>query len=97
MLWAGGVIDHDIVHSGKSALRVDMPEGETSVGARYGDGVQVNQPEAETVMAAFWLRFDAQEQTAAIRGGVTFHVDFDGGPYMAWYGPFEFAPEDMGS
>ncbi len=96
-LWAGGVIDHDIVHSGKGALRVDMPEGETNFSARYGDGMEVNQTEPETLMAAFWMRFEAKRQTAAVRGGVTFHVDFDDGPYLAWYGPFELKPEEMGS
>lgn len=97
LLWAGGSIQHEIVHSGKGALRVDMPEGQESLSARYGEGVEVNQSEPETLMAAFWLRLEATRQTAAVRGGVTFHVDFDDGPYLAWYGPFEFKPEEMGS
>jgi len=97
VLWAGGVIDHDVVHSGTGALRVDMPEGETSYSARYGDGVEPNQSEAETLLAAFWLRVEATKQTGPIRGGVTFHVDFQDGPMLAWYGPFEFSPTEVGS
>jgi len=96
-LWAGGVIDREVVHSGRGALRVDMPAEADSHSARYGDGVEVNQSEAQTILAAFWLRLEATRQTGPIRGGVTFHVDFREGPMLAWYGPFEFEPEDSGS
>ncbi|MEA3402761.1 MAG: family 10 glycosylhydrolase [Armatimonadota bacterium] len=96
-LWEGGVIDHEVVHAGRGALRVDMPQGETSFSAPYGDGVDVSQTEAAPILAAFWLRPEAAAQTGNIRGGVTFHVDFRDGTMLAWYGPFEFSPEESGS
>ncbi len=97
VLWATGVIDREVVHSGQGALRVDMPAGETNHSARYGDGVEVNQSEAAPVMAAFWVRLEATKQTGAIRGGVTFHTEFREGPMLAWYAPFEIRPEANGS
>jgi hypothetical protein len=54
-LWTGGVIQSEVVHSGARALRVDMPEGETASSARYGDGLQLNQTEAETLLVSFWI------------------------------------------
>ncbi|MGC9317895.1 MAG: family 10 glycosylhydrolase [Armatimonadota bacterium] len=96
-LWEGGVIDHEMVHAGRGALRVDMPAGETSFSAPYADGIDVSQSQAEPILAAFWLRPEAAEQTGSVRGGVTFHVDFRDGTMLAWYGPFEFSPEESGS
>lgn len=96
-LWASGVIDHEVVHAGRGALRVDMPEGKTKFSARYGSGIELNQTEPDTLLLAFWLRFDAKRQIGKIRGGVTCHVDFEGEPYLAWYGPFSLKPEESGS
>jgi len=97
VLWASGVIDHEVVHAGKGALRVDMPEGKTKFSARYGAGIELGQSEPSTLMLAFWLRFDAKRQVGRIRGGVTCHVEFEGEPFLAWYGPFVLKPEESGS
>lgn len=95
--WPGGVIQSDVVHSGQHALRVDLPAGQEKVVSSYEGGVEVNQTGQDTIMAAFWMRFDATKPTPAIRGGISFHVAFEGEPFLAWYGPFELAPEEMGS
>lgn len=95
--WATGVLDHEVTHAGRGALRVDMPAGETRHSARYGDGVEVAQSGAEPIMAAFWMRLEATKQTGAIRGGVTFHTHFREGGMMAWYGPFQIDPVASGS
>ena len=97
MHWAGGVIERQTVHEGQGALRVDMPAGETSFSSRYGSGIQLDQDEPETLMLAFWMRFDATRQTGPVRGGVTCHVDFDGEPFLAWYGSFQLQPEEAGN
>ncbi len=96
-IWAGGSIEREIVHSGTGALCVDMPDGETRFSARYGPAIELNQSEPQTLMLAFWMRFDALRQTGAIRGGITCHVDFRGEPHLAWYGPFALKPEEAGS
>ncbi len=95
-LWADGEIQSEVVHSGASALRVDMPEGEITFSARYGESVQVNQEKAETIMVAFWLRFEPTKLDAGWRAGITCHVDFEGEDYLAWYGPFMARTGDGG-
>ncbi len=95
-LWAGGVIQSEVVHSGNRALRVDMPEGETASGARYPE-LQVNQTEAETLLVSFWMRVDITTQAPGVRGGLTFHTDFAGESLLVWYGPFAFRAEESGS
>ena len=49
------------------------------------------------IMASFWMRFDAKQQTGPIRGGVTFRVEMAGGEAMAWYGAFGLDASEMGS
>ncbi|MBD3292861.1 MAG: family 10 glycosylhydrolase [Armatimonadia bacterium] len=93
--WRDAIIDHEIVRSGEGALRVDSQDGEKT-GAPYGE-IAVDQEQPETIMAAMWLRLEADEQVGRIRGGVTFHVDYAGGTMLAWYGPFELRPELAGN
>lgn len=95
MTWEPGAIDREIVRSGESALRVDSQEEGRAV-SRYGE-IEVNQQEPEMILAAMWLRVEADRQTGPIRGGVSFHIDWRGGTMLAWYGPFEIRPELAGS
>jgi len=97
MLWQGASIQGEVVHSGRGALRLDESADKASISARYGDGIEVNQTEPDTIMAALWLRLDAVRQTGPIRGGVTFHVEMADGSMLAWYGGFELDPSEMGS
>lgn len=97
LLWSGGVIDHEVVHSGQGALRVDAVEGEQRTVCPYGDGIEVNQAEAEPILGALWMRVEAKRQLGPMRMGVSFRVEFRDGPALAWYGPFEARPEQAGS
>ena len=97
MLWQGASLGREIVHTGKGALQLDEPADRLSVGARYGQPVELNQTEPAPIMASFWMRFDAKRQTGPIRGGVTFHVDMADGTMLAWYGSFALQPSEMGS
>ncbi len=95
--WPGAVIQTEVVHSGNRALRLDLPAGREKISAPYEGGVEVGQTQAETIMAAFWMRFDATRQTGAVRGGISFTVSFEGEDGLAWYGPFALSPQEMGS
>lgn len=97
VLWKGGVLDRNTAHSGRGSLRLDEPADRSSVGARYEKPVEPKQTDPETILAAFWMRLDAKRQTGAIRGGMTFRVEMADGTSMAWYGPFELEPGQMGS
>ncbi|MCD6359570.1 MAG: family 10 glycosylhydrolase, partial [Armatimonadetes bacterium] len=83
------------VHSGQGALRVEIGADESNAGSRYGV-IEVNQTRAETIMVALWLRFEPEKLADNWRVGVTFHVDFEGEDFLAWYGPFAGRTGDGG-
>ena len=96
-LWQGAHLDRQVVRSGKGALRLDKPAERLRVSASYGRPIELNQTEPETIMASFWMRFEAKRQTGPIRGGVTFRVEMADGTALAWYGSFALDPSEMGS
>ena len=97
LLWRGASLEHQNVHSGKGAVRIDRDEGKADVTARYSRPVELNQKEPEAIMASFWMRFDSPKRTGKPRGGMTFLMELEDGTSLAWYGPFELRSSEMGS
>lgn len=95
--WVGAVVDHQVVHAGHGALRLDSGGDRAEASARCVPPIEVNQRHPEPIQAACWLRFDAQRQTGPLRAGLTFRVEMADGTALAWYAPFELAPAEMGS
>ncbi|MBX7211175.1 MAG: family 10 glycosylhydrolase [Verrucomicrobiaceae bacterium] len=94
---AGAEIQHEVVHSGKGALRMTALPGKADVTVSTKKVIEVNQTQPEIMMAAFWVRLDAKPLRAGARGGVTIRVELADGSSVSWYGPFEMEPGEIGS
>ncbi|MDH7568830.1 MAG: hypothetical protein QHJ73_04525, partial [Armatimonadota bacterium] len=95
--WTGAVVQGEVTHRGKGALRLDRPGDDAADASARHEGVAVNQNEPAAIQASCWLRVDATRQSGPFRGGLTFFVELADGASLYWYSGFQADAAEAGS